>query len=90
VTAVVEEEVYLVDRRALANAGSGSIVCIAYFAKWLQPDIFEDLNPEAIHREYLGFQRFDFDLDEHGIFAYPPIEVDDGLAGIPDRYKGQI
>jgi iron complex transport system substrate-binding protein len=55
------------------------------------PDLFEDLNPEAVHQEYLDrFQRIDYDLNEHGIFLYPPIEVNGDLAGVPDRYKGQI
>ena len=63
----------------------------AYMAKWFYPDIFEDLDPEVIHQEYLDrFQELDYDLDEHGVFAYPPIEINGGLAGIPDRYKGQI
>ncbi|MCK4734331.1 MAG: ABC transporter substrate-binding protein, partial [Methanophagales archaeon] len=63
----------------------------AYFAKWFYPDLFEDLDPEAIHQEYLDrFQGLDYDLDEHGVFAYPPIESDDGLAGIPDKYKELI
>ena len=65
-------------------------VGITYWAKWFHPDLFEDLDPEAIHQEYLDrFQRIDYDLDEHGVFVYPPIEIDGGLAGIPDRYKGR-
>jgi iron complex transport system substrate-binding protein len=60
-------------------------------AKWFYPELFEDLDPEATQREYLDrFQRIEYDVDEHGVFVYPPIETDDGLAGIPDRYKGQI
>jgi iron complex transport system substrate-binding protein len=63
----------------------------AYFAKWFYPDLFEDLDPEAIHQEYLDrFQELDYDLDEHGVFAYPPIEINGGLAGIPDRYREEI
>ena len=66
-------------------------ISVAYYAKWFHPDLFEDLDPEAIQQEYLDrFQGMDYDLNERGIFAYPPIEIDDGLAGIPDRYKGQI
>ena len=63
------------------------VVAVAYMAKWFHPSLFEDLDPETIHREYLTrFLRLDYDLDEQGIFAYPPIEIDDSLAGIPDRY----
>ncbi len=45
---------------------------IVYMAKILHPDIFPDLDPVAIHQEYLTrFQRLDFNLDEHGVFFYP-------------------
>ena len=66
-------------------------ISISYWAKLLHPELFEDLDPEAIHKEYLDrFQRIDYDIDERGVFVYPPIEIDDGLAGIPDKYKGEI
>ncbi|MCX6676634.1 MAG: hypothetical protein NTU95_01645 [Methanothrix sp.] len=45
---------------------------IVYMAKQLHPDIFSDLDPVAIHQEYLTrFQRLDFNLNEHGVFFYP-------------------
>lgn len=73
------------------RCGIQGIICIAYWAKWFHPDLFEDLDPEAIHKEYLDrFQRIDYNIDEGGGFVYPPIEIDDGLAGIPDKYKGEI
>ena len=44
-------------------------------AKWLYPDRFEDLNPQAIHKEFLReFMHVDYDLDQHGVFVYPPME----------------
>jgi iron complex transport system substrate-binding protein len=48
-------------------------VGIAYMAKWLYPDLFQDLDPHAIHQEYLTkFQGLPEDfMDNHGIFAYP-------------------
>ncbi len=50
------------------------------------PDLFADMDPEAIHQEFLtDFQELDYDLNEHGVFVYPPIEIAGGLAGIPDR-----
>ena len=49
---------------------------VAYYAKWIQPELFEDLDPQAIHQEYID--RFcpglDFDVSEHGVFVYPPLE----------------
>ena len=46
---------------------------LVYMAKWLHPDLFEDLDLKVIHQEYLDrFQRIDFNVYEHGVFAYPP------------------
>ena len=88
ITAIREEKVYIISD--CTYKPPSHIIWPAYMAKWLHPEIFVDLNPEAIHQEYLTFQGLDFDLDNHGVFAYPPIEIDGGLAGIPDKYKGQI
>jgi iron complex transport system substrate-binding protein len=34
------------------------------------------LDPQAIHQEYLTrFQGLDYNLDEQGVFIYPPLEV---------------
>ena len=50
-------------------------VCMAYLAKWFHPELFEDLDPEAIHQEYLTrFLEVDYDLDERGVFVYPPLD----------------
>lgn len=49
---------------------------IAYMAKWFYPELFKDLNPEAIHQEYLTrFQGLPDDfLETHeGRFVYPPL-----------------
>jgi iron complex transport system substrate-binding protein len=48
------------------------IVSIAYMAKWFHPELFGDLDPKAIHQQYLtDFMGIDYDLSEHGVFAYP-------------------
>ncbi len=39
-----------------------------YFAKWFHPDLFEDIDPEAVHREML--QKF-FDVELEGVYVYP-------------------
>jgi len=73
------------------DSGPQLFIVVAYMAKWFYPELFDDLDPEATQREYLDrFQRIEYDVDEHGVFVYPPIETDGGLAGVPDRYKGQI
>ena len=85
-TAVKEEEVYIVDMYCVWEVPN-FIIGTTYIVKWFHPELFEDLDPEAIHQEYLDrFQRIDYDLDEHGVFAYPPIDIDGDLAGIPDKW----
>jgi len=57
------------------NGGDGCLIGTAYMAKWFHPDIFEELDPQAVHQEYIDrFQHLDYDLDEHGVFVYPPME----------------
>jgi len=47
---------------------------IAYQAKWYYPELFADLDPQALHQEYID--RFcpglEFNVSEHGVFVYPP------------------
>ncbi len=48
---------------------------LATVAKWLYPETFDDLNPMAIHQEYMDeFLGIGFDVSEHGVFVYPPLE----------------
>ena len=73
--AVEEGRVYLFQIEM--SATPRFVVTQAYMAKWFQPELFEDLDPKAIHQEYLtDFMRIDYDLDEHGVFVYPeePVE----------------
>ena len=87
VAAVETGDVYILSGN-FRNDATGGFMGAAYMAKILHPGLFEDLNPEAIHQEYLtGYQGLDYDLDEHGVFVYPPIEINGGIAGIPERYK---
>jgi len=89
VNAVKNKKVY-VFTGTFRNDASGGIIGAAYMAKIFHPELFKDMNPEAIHQEYLTrFQKLNYDLNKHGIFVYPPIEANSTLMGIPDRYKGQ-
>lgn len=68
--AVREGRVYLFHDSM--DATQRNIIGIAYLAKWLYPDEFSDLDPEAIHQEYLNrFMETDYVLDNAGLFAYP-------------------
>jgi iron complex transport system substrate-binding protein len=74
VKAVEEGEVHILDWHLVTfypASGCRDFVGYAYFAKWLQPTLSEDLDPKTIHQEYLTrFQGLDIDLDEKGVFAY--------------------
>ena len=75
VTAVKNGCVYIMDFIDIATGGSCCLIGTAYMAKWFHPELFKDLDPKAIHQEYLTrFQGFDYDLDKHGVFVYPPLE----------------
>jgi iron complex transport system substrate-binding protein len=69
-SAVKNDRVYM-----LADVFFGTpryIIGFAYLAKWFHPDLFEDLDPRALHQEY--FTRFldtDVDLMSTGVFVYP-------------------
>ncbi|HOT06964.1 MAG TPA: ABC transporter substrate-binding protein [Methanotrichaceae archaeon] len=55
--------------------GGKHFIAAAYLAKWFHPDLFRELDPQAIHQEYLTrFQHLDYDLDTQGVFVYPPVE----------------
>jgi iron complex transport system substrate-binding protein len=87
VSAVKSGNVYL-QAGSFRNDATGGLIGAAYMAKAFHPDIFEDLDPEIIFQEYLDrFAGHNYNLDEQGIFFYPPIVKGKGqLAGIPDRY----
>ena len=68
-SAVRNGDVYLFHSDLLST---GYVVGLAYMAKWFHPDLFQDLDPQAIHQEYLTrFMRIDYDLSKHGVFVYP-------------------
>jgi iron complex transport system substrate-binding protein len=66
--AVKNKRVYSVSFWILGGAGQT-------MAKLFHPDLFEDMDPQAIHQEYLDrFCRIDFNVKEHGTFVYPSYE----------------
>ncbi len=68
--AVEDGKVYLYEDELMVTPRF--VVGIAYMAKWFHPTLFSDLDPKAIHQQYLtDFMRIDYDLSEHGVFAYP-------------------
>ncbi|KAF5410958.1 MAG: Cobalamin-binding protein [Candidatus Methanogasteraceae archaeon] len=74
VTAVQSESVFVCNYDILASP-SCCVIAPVYHAKWFHPDLFGDMDPQAIHQEYVDrFKRIDFDVTEHGVFVYPPLE----------------
>ena len=51
VNAVTNGRVYMIDNGL--NYGLDYPIAMGYWAKWFHPDLFEDLDPQAIHQEYL-------------------------------------
>lgn len=78
VAAVKSGRVYVINGYMLSSMGCSSgrgYLQIPYLAKWFHTDLFGDLDPQSIHQEYLTkFRRLDYDLNEKGVFVYPPLE----------------
>jgi iron complex transport system substrate-binding protein len=48
---------------------------LATMATWLYPDTFADMDPQAIHQEYIdNFLGVDYDVSQQGVFEYPTPE----------------
>lgn len=74
ITAVKDGKVYCFSSDI--STGLSYWLGIVYMAKVLHPDKFPELDPVAIHQEYLTrFQKLDFNLDKHGVFFYPLKDV---------------
>jgi iron complex transport system substrate-binding protein len=53
------------------SGGLADVVGLAYYAEWFHPDLFENMDAQAIHQEYIDeFCGIDFDVAEHGVFVY--------------------
>lgn len=66
-TAVRNGDVYLLPTNIYSRPAY--VIGVLYLAKWLYPDRFEDLDPEAVHREYI--ETFHPGITYQGIWAYP-------------------
>ena len=66
VRAVTGERSYVIDVRLVT--GPQAIIGKLYYAKWISPEFFADLDPEAVHRELLD--RF-YGVQLEGTWVYP-------------------
>ena len=72
VTAVINDRVFVMP--CLYTCGPHYPASLATMAKWFYPNLFEDLNPQTIHQEYLDtFLGIDYNVYEQGVFVYPEV-----------------
>ena len=77
VAAVKNGKAYTLDANLVIEAFYP--VGLSYYAKWFYPELFNDLDPIAIHKEYLNkILHIDYDPSKHGAFVYHPQEDPDG------------
>lgn len=70
VNAVKSGQVYIMS--SYLSYGTDYPVLLLYWSKWLHPDLFRDIDPEKIQREYLSrFCGKDYASGELGCFVYP-------------------
>jgi len=69
ISAVASGNVHVMD--SAIWTGPRAIIGIAHMVRWIHPDLFPDLNPEALHKEYLeAFQGIAY----HGVFVSDNIQ----------------
>ncbi|MGB9853650.1 MAG: ABC transporter substrate-binding protein [Candidatus Bathyarchaeales archaeon] len=64
--AIKNERVYIYD--PIIMQGVRYPIGILYWAKWIHPDLFRDMDPETVHEQI--FSQF-FGLKFEGVYAYP-------------------
>jgi iron complex transport system substrate-binding protein len=73
IQAVKSNETYIVDVNL--HYGLDYPIGLIYFAKIIHPELFEDVDPKTVHQEFLtDVLGVDFDLSNHSVFVYPPLE----------------
>jgi iron complex transport system substrate-binding protein len=66
-SAVQNGGVYVLDAGCVLTSARNFVPTL-YLAKWFYPDRFEDLDPEAVHKEY--FEKW-LGIPYQGVWAYP-------------------
>jgi len=72
VDAIKNRRVYIMGDN-FRNDATGCFMGVGYMGKWFHPDLFKDIDPQAIHQEYLDrfHKSLNYNLQEHGVFTYP-------------------
>jgi len=72
VNAVENRQIYMVSHAYILCGGASGLIGTLYYAKWLYPDLFADMDVQAVHQEFVTrFQHLDLDVKD-SISAYPP------------------
>ena len=72
VNAVKNKQIYMVSHTYILCGGASGLIGTLYYAKWLYPDLFADMDAQAIHQEFVTrFQHLDLDVTK-SICVYPP------------------
>lgn len=69
VDAVANDRIYIIANDYAISPNYPTAV--ALLAKWFYPDLFGDIDPAAIHQEYMDLMGISFNVSEHGAFFYP-------------------
>jgi iron complex transport system substrate-binding protein len=72
VAAVKNDRVYIITNGYAITPNYPS--ALATIAKWFYPDLFDDIDPQTIHQEYMDLMDISFNVYEQGAFVYPPLE----------------
>jgi len=68
--AIDDNRVYMMSRDFFMSPRI--VIGYAYMVKWLYPELFADIEPKAIHQEYINhFLRVDFSIKNQGVYVYP-------------------
>jgi iron complex transport system substrate-binding protein len=72
VNAIKNKKIFMVSHNYINCGGASGLIGTLYYAKWLHPDYFADMDAQAIHQEFVTrFQHLDLDITK-SVCVYPP------------------
>jgi iron complex transport system substrate-binding protein len=71
VEAVKNKQVYVISHPYILCGGASGLIGTLYYAKWLYPDLFKDIDVQEVHQEFVSkFQHLDLDVKK-SVSGYP-------------------
>ncbi|MFZ3148388.1 MAG: ABC transporter substrate-binding protein [Methanothrix sp.] len=78
IDAVKTGRVYITDIKI--SSGLSELAAMHYYAKWLHPDLFQDIDPRKVHEDLLR-KYFDMDTEDfYQVYPVAPVEFEVGLS----------